>query len=146
AEEVAFDPVAGEVVRDAEHEAAVVERDPAGLAEPRSVRRLAEGASEPTGDFMPQTLSGQLDLMLHPVLVSPCSSSASAHPTNLPIRCKCAFFAGNSGAEISLHSCGEAWVKILETPSLRRFPLWISRGTAGGYTAPPVSPVFSPFL
>ena len=66
AEEMALDPVAGEVVRDGEDEAVAFEREALRFAEPGAVGRVVEGASEPTGDFAPQALRSQLDLVLHP--------------------------------------------------------------------------------
>ena len=66
AEEVALDPVAREIVRDAEHEAVTRELEALCLAEPGSVGRVVQCTSEPTGDFAPQALRSQLDLVLHP--------------------------------------------------------------------------------
>src|SRR5438093_840936 len=65
-EKVPFDPLAGEVVRHRDREVAVTELEAASLREPRAVRRLVEGPSEPTGDLVPQALSRQLDWVLHP--------------------------------------------------------------------------------
>ena len=48
ADEMAFDPVAREVVRNGEHELVVVQLESLHVVEPRAVRRLVEGASEPT--------------------------------------------------------------------------------------------------
>ena len=54
AEEVALDPLAGEVVRDADDERVVVASRPARLAEPGAVRRLVEGPAEPRRDVAPR--------------------------------------------------------------------------------------------
>src|SRR6185437_8487294 len=117
-----LDPVPREVVRDAEDEAAVVQRDAAGLTEPRPIRRFVEGASEPTGNFVPQTLRGQLDLMLHPGSWPPARTSASAHPTKLPKRCKCAGFAGGlHPSRIPPH----LW-RTVGVTARSRFPAWTS--------------------
>ncbi len=60
-EEVALDPLAREVVRDAEHERVVGRaRDRVDLAEPGAVRRLVERPLEPTGDLVPEALRSQL--------------------------------------------------------------------------------------
>ena len=65
-EEVALDPVAREIVRDGEDESALVEGDARRVGEPGVVRRVVEGAPEPTGNVTPQALRSQLDLVLHP--------------------------------------------------------------------------------
>src|SRR5256885_8815819 len=53
-QEMALDPLAGEVVRDPEDEGVVAEVLPLGLSEPRPVRRLVERPLEPTGNLVPQ--------------------------------------------------------------------------------------------
>ncbi len=58
-EEVALDPLAGEVVRHGEHER-VTFFGGAHLAEPCAVRRVVESPPEPTGDLIPQRPGGQL--------------------------------------------------------------------------------------
>src|SRR5204863_2404090 len=60
-EEMALDPVAREGVRDGEHELVVAQLDPLDVVEPRAVRGLVEGASEPTRNLAPQAFSSQLD-------------------------------------------------------------------------------------
>src|SRR5207253_4222310 len=66
AEKMALDPVAREIVGDGEDEAIVGELEPARLPEPGPVRGVVERPPEPTGDFSPQALRSQLDLVLHP--------------------------------------------------------------------------------
>src|SRR5262249_46088230 len=108
-----FDPVAGEVVRDAEDEGSVLKRDTARLPEPGPVGRLVGGAPEPTCHFVPQSLRSQLYLVLHsPSRLPVRCPQTSGHPTNLPKPCKCGVFAGFSRALDSLHSCGEPWGKL----------------------------------
>src|SRR5689334_5400566 len=65
AEEVPLDPLAGEVVRDAEDEGVVGELCALRLGEPGSVRGLVEGPFEPTGNLAPKTLRGQLNWAIH---------------------------------------------------------------------------------
>jgi hypothetical protein len=72
AAEVALDPVAGEVVRNAEDEAVVRELEARDLPEPGPVGRVVEGTPEPSGDFAPQAFSRQLNLVFH--------SAASSSP------------------------------------------------------------------
>src|SRR4029077_21047136 len=71
AEKVAFDPVTGEIVRDAEDEAVVPELEALGLSEPGSIGRVVQCTSEPTSNFAPQALRSQLDLVLHPWCPAP---------------------------------------------------------------------------
>ena len=61
ADEMALDPVAREVVRNGEHELVVVELESLHVVEPRAVRRLVEGASEPTRNLAPKPFRSQLD-------------------------------------------------------------------------------------
>ena len=63
-EEVALDPLAGEVVRNGEHEGIPLLGRP-DVAEPRAVRRVVQSAPEPTGDLIPQRPGGQLARLLH---------------------------------------------------------------------------------
>ena len=65
AEEVALDPIARELARNDEHERVVVELETADVAEPLAVCPVAEGLFEPPGDFLPEVLCRQLDLVLH---------------------------------------------------------------------------------
>ena len=69
-EEMTLDPVAREIVRDAEDEDVVRELEAGGFAEPRAVRRVVESPPEPTGDLVPQGFGSQLDLVLHPAASS----------------------------------------------------------------------------
>ena len=71
AEEVALDPVAREIVGNAEHEPVVIEVDALRLPEPRSVGRVVQCTSEPTSYLAPQALRSQLDLVLHPCCPAP---------------------------------------------------------------------------
>src|SRR5207245_10573535 len=64
-EEVPLDPLAREVVRDAEHEGVVRELRSLRLREPRAVRGLVEGPLEPTGYLVPQALRSQLNWAIH---------------------------------------------------------------------------------
>src|SRR5262249_39726674 len=65
AEEVPLDPLAREVVGNAENEGVVRELGSLGLGEPGAVRGLVEGPLEPTGNLVPKTLRGQLNWALH---------------------------------------------------------------------------------
>ena len=65
ADVVPFDPLAGEPVRDADHERVVRQLDAARAGEPRAVCRGVQRPLEPTGNFCPQALRSQLDLSLH---------------------------------------------------------------------------------
>ena len=58
-QEVALDPLAGEVVRHREHERVTFLGRP-HFAEPGSVRRVVQSPPEPTGDLIPQRPGGQL--------------------------------------------------------------------------------------
>ena len=60
-DEMALDPVAREVVRNGEHELVVIELEALHVVEPRAVRRLVEGASEPTRNLAPKTFCSQLN-------------------------------------------------------------------------------------
>jgi hypothetical protein len=62
---MALDPLAREVVGDAEHKRIVRELGALGLREPGAVRGLVEGPFEPTGNLAPQTLRGQLNWAIH---------------------------------------------------------------------------------
>ena len=66
AEEVPLDPVACEIVGNGEDEPLTVQLEAVCLPEPGSVRGVVECPSEPTGNFTPQALRSQLDLVLHP--------------------------------------------------------------------------------
>jgi hypothetical protein len=58
---MALDPVAREVVRNGEHELVVVEIESLHVVEPGAVRRLVEGASEPTRNLAPKPFRSQLN-------------------------------------------------------------------------------------
>ena len=65
AEEVPLDPLAGEVVRNRDREGVIAQLDAGSLGEPGVKGGLVECSSEPAGDFVPQALGRQLDLVLH---------------------------------------------------------------------------------
>jgi hypothetical protein len=64
-EEVPFDPVAGELAWNREHERLVLDGEIADVTEPLGVRPVAERFSEPPRDLLPKVLCRQLDLVLH---------------------------------------------------------------------------------
>ena len=82
------------------------------LAEPGVVRRVVEGAPEPTGNLAPQALRSQLDLVLHPAA----SSSLVTRRASIAARQnrgKTARFCRDLPAPSqSLHSCGKQWGKL----------------------------------
>src|SRR5262249_31323791 len=112
-EEVPFDPLAREVVRNAEDERVVGELDALRLGEPGAVRRLVEGSLEPTGNLVPETLRGQLDWAIHAAL--PLLSSSGKRRAYQRVRSPT--MGGNWGRNstdlqafpslhITLHTCG----------------------------------------
>ena len=72
----------------------VVELEAVCLPEPGAVGGVVECPSEPTGDFAPQALRSQLDLVLHPAsgpLLTSMNDPSGEH-TNLRKHCKCGQF------------------------------------------------------
>ena len=145
AEEVPLDPVAGEIVRDADDERVVRGIEAGGFAEPGAVRRVVEGPSEPTGDFAPQALRSQLDLVLHPAANSSLVTTDGQHNSGPPrgkIRPNCRDI---SIATISLHRCGKRWGKLRSRAFLRRRRLWTKRWTGRRLYWPLASPASGDF-
>src|SRR4051794_10140884 len=139
AAEMPFDPVAREVVRDADHEALVRELEARDLAEPGAVGGVVEGAPEAAGDLTPQALGRQLDLVLHPAaslpLVNPAPSIAASRSGT-----KQGFLQVFTRRPRSLHSCGKSWGKLPFRALLRALHVWTSRWTTVIYTGRPAAP------
>ena len=105
------------------------------LPEPGSVRGVVECPSEPTGNFAPQALRSQLDLVLHPA-PAPCplvNDRAASIPT-------CENTANGGILQVlpptrqSLHSCGKRWGKLRFSAWFRGVRLWKVGGRLRGYT------------
>ena len=131
-EEVTVDPVAREVVRDAEDELALGETRRPYLVEPGRVRLVVEGLPEPTRDVVPDSFRSQLDWLLHPdeALLAPPKRSASIATgrSGLNARihrffslqkslfCRCFF----SGPHLFPHLWICVWTGDAESPSFRQ--------------------------
>ncbi len=107
AEEVALDPVARELARNDEHEGVVVELEAVDAAEPLAVRPVAEGLFEPPGNFLPEVLCRQLDLVLHRRPDPPVSGPAASITAALG-RAKLRDLQGICDTSKSFHRCGQA--------------------------------------
>ena len=114
AEEVPLDPVAREIVGNGEDEPLTVQLEAVRLPEPGAVRGVVECPSEPTGDFTPQALRSQLDLVLHPA-TGPLFTSRTIRAASIPT-CENTANGGTLQAlptpPVSLHSCGKQWGKL----------------------------------
>src|SRR5438552_2536643 len=144
AEEVTFDPVAGELARHGEHERLVLERELADVAEPLPVRPVAEGLPEPSRDLLPEVLCRQLELVFHRRPDPPRLRPGGQHNSD-PADHKTSECAGLFWPPGSLHRCGRRWGKPARPASLRPLLLWISRWTNLVYTdrrAPPTAGIF----
>src|SRR5262249_28852284 len=64
-EEVALDPLPGEVVRHGDHEDVALDARAAHLTEPGLEGRVVQGFSQPSRDVLPDSSRRQPDLLLH---------------------------------------------------------------------------------
>ncbi len=88
-EEVALDPLAREVVRDADDERVVVEPAPHRVREPGAVGGAVERPLEPAGYLAPQGLCRQLDGRLHAASSTPSGREKGEHTSGSPQCKKC---------------------------------------------------------
>jgi hypothetical protein len=78
-----LDPLAREVVRNAENELAVSDPDSFDLGEPGRESVLVERLPEPTRNLVPDAVRSQLDWLLHPAGTLPCSTEKKGEHSNV---------------------------------------------------------------